>query len=243
MSSIRNIVKVHAGDEQVEEPITDDPMMAIKISTLILAIISVVSFLGSILTMMYPETLSAGMRVMLRQVERMKVKAKKMPQWGEAKATARRIFTTLVKKEDVLQEALPDNVVKFRGASIDDDHDLSSVITAKFPFSRGGGGDGGMVKKTKIRIAMRIIKVMIGLLGVAMSMFKLFAQWEDDPGMTALFVDTKDIIKSGATAGIRGGTLKLLNSQLYRMMRTLPGIGSVLPRRGKTLSAPRALTA
>lgn len=243
MSNIRNIIKVHAADEPLidegESNIELDPMIMVKATTLILAIISVVAFLGSIVTMMYPEALSASMKVMMRQIERMKRKAKKMPQWGEAKSSARRIFVSLVKKEEVLQEALPDNITKFRGASIDD-HDLSSIIIAKFPFS--GGGDRGMVKKTKIRIAMRIIKVMVGLLNVALSLFKLFAQWEDDPGMTALFVDTKDIIKTAAASGARGGAQKLINSQMYRMLRTLPGIGSIIPRRGRSLVAPRALT-
>lgn len=186
-----------------------------------------------------------------RKMRRMMQNIKNMPQWEEAKGLYKKILSTIVSKGLVN----PDN------ASIKASYSMSNVdtvhmdailayadsIKADLPFmgsnrpmrpsmNHMGGPPRRQVQKTKVKVAIRILTVATGLIAVALQLFKTMSDWEDDDGMVELYHDTKGLLSSLRSGGGTGSILeRAMRTEIYRTLRNTPGIGSIMPRGGRSI--------
>lgn len=203
---------------------------------LILALISLAGTIMATVAFLSSDEVP-GLDVANRQMKRLKEKVKRMGPWPEARKLARTLALSLFKKEDIAE------YMSGRGASEDPGPRMSHAIIASIT-ARPWGDDTSpyrpQVSKTKVKVAIRVFTVAVGLLGVAIKLFSLFSDWEDDPGMVELYTDTRDVVKSARHAGVSGALQKTQNMEIYRILRNTPGIGALLPRGGKPIIASAA---
>jgi len=227
MNTLRNVVLV-ANDGEDTLPKEFNLENPARMAAIAMGMVSVATAMASGVMLMYPEEIQGATRVMIRKMQRLERKFRQTPYFAESKAFVKRIQNIFSRSRDPRLE-VPTEVTS--AANIED-----AEIRLAF------GGYDREVSKTRIKVALRVLQVAVGLLTVAVSLFRTLSSWEDDPGMVALYEDTKGIVTSAGAAGYRGTAQRIMNMAVYRTVRNTTQIGGLLPRSGKDIIPRTAST-